>query len=483
MQRAVTRPSPSAPPPRSSERAAPHNFDLEQALLGAILLREQGIERVIDFLEPEHFFDALHGQFYRLAVKLYGENKRVTPFSVAEEMGQVDAPDGLTAQQYLGRLATRATTLMNVEQYGKLIRDLALRRSLILIAEDIAQAAYEASADEFPPLQQIEEAETRLFALTDRSISSTRDTFEAATGRALGTALRALNGQRIGVPTGLADLDSRLGGLQPSDLVVLAGRPGMAKSALAASIAVYNAKTQRTPVGFFSLEMSNEQIANRVLGDQADIPPDDLRRGRFDRERVSTLQDLALLTGQFAIRLDDTGALSIAQLSTRARRMKRQFDIGLLVVDYLQLMNAGRKTENRVQDVTAITTGLKALAKELNIPVLALSQLSRAVENRDNKRPQLSDLRESGSIEQDADVVMFLYREEYYLDLNMPQQSETIKYGDWLAEKAKARGKAEIIIGKHRHGPTGVVNVFFNAPLMRFGNLAGNLVPTQGGAS
>lgn len=451
-------------------RTPPYNLEAEQGLLGAIIVRNDVLDRVIDFLGHEHFFDQLHAEIYRCASSLIAAGTAVTPVTLAPNLGNARAPDQKTILQYLGTLAASATTAATAREYGRTIMNMATRRQLILIAESMIEAACEAHID-FPPANQIEEAETRLFSLVERGEKQGDVTFDDAIGSALATSLRALAGHRPGLPTGLADLDSKLGGMQPSDLIILAGRPAMGKTALCTNIAVNLAK-QGKPVGFFSLEMSAEQVANRVLADYADIASDKLRLGQYDRGLRDRIQELAMLARKLSLHIDQTGGLSIAQFAARARRMKRRHDIKLVVVDYLQLMHSGKRSENRTQDITQITMGLKAVAKELNVPILALSQLSRAVEGRDNKRPQLSDLRESGSIEQDADVVMFVYREEYYLDRKKPPLSDIEKYADWNKQKMQVAGKAEVDIAKNRHGPIGTAVVQFTEELTRFSNLA-----------
>src|SRR5581483_10628217 len=347
---------------------------------------------------------------------------------------------------------------------------------------------------DFPPKEQIEEAETRLFALaeTDKYGQGFLN-FNTALTHAIEMANHAYQreGGLSGIASGLRDLDSKMGGLQPSDLIIIAGRPAMGKSSLATNIA-FNVARARTRslaqrpdlapddpahdggvVGLFSLEMSAEQLATRILSEQTGIPSEKVRRGLIDETEFKRLVEVSQEMASMPLFIDQTGGITIGQLAARARRLKRQHGLGLLVVDYLQLLagSARRAQEGRVQEVGEITTGLKALAKELNVPILALSQLSRAVEAREDKRPQLSDLRESGSIEQDADVVMFVYREEYYLERMKPQEG-TIEFQDWMAKMQQVSGKAEIIIGKQRHGPTGTVQLQFEANVTRFSDLA-----------
>ena len=395
----------------------------------------------------------------------------------------------VTVPQYLARLAASATTIISAEDYGRTVYDLATRRQLILIGEDLVNVAYDSPVDT-PPAAQIEEAEQRLYGLAERGrFGKGFETFGNAVLGAVEMANNAYQreGGLSGLASGLRDLDSKLGGLQPSDLVIIAGRPAMGKTALATNIAfniarAYKAERQADGemkavdgaiVGFFSLEMSSEQLATRILSEQAEIPSEKIRRGMINEEEFRRLRDAAETLSALPLYIDQTGGLTIAQLSARARRLKRQKGLGLLVVDYLQLLagSSRRANDGRVQEITEITTGLKALAKELDVPIIALSQLSRQVEARDDKRPQLADLRESGSIEQDADVVMFVFREEYYVGRSEPPITKPEEYQKWQMEMERVHGLAEVIIGKQRHGPTGTVKLQFNGQITRFGNL------------
>ncbi len=479
-------------------RAAPHNIEAEQALLGAILVNNEAHDRVSGFLEDQHFYDPLHQQIFATLCKLIASGKQATPitlktfFETAEPIDQT-----LSVPQYLGRLAANAATIINARDYGRTIYDLAIRRQLILIGEDMANAAYDAPVD-FPPKEQIEEAETRLFSLAE---TDKYGQGFLAFNHALTTAIEMAgsaykrDGHLSGIASRFAGLDAKMGGLQPSDLIVLAGRPSMGKTALATNIAfnVARARAQSIArngglpagdpghddpghdgavVGFFSLEMSAEQLATRILSEQAGIPSEKIRRGMIDESEFKRLVEVSQEMASIPLFIDQTGGLSIAQLAARARKLKRQQGLGLLVVDYLQLMTGtSKKGDNRVQEVSEITTGLKALAKELSIPILALSQLSRAVEAREDKRPQLSDLRESGSIEQDADIVLFVFREEYYLERLKPAEG-TIEFQDWMAKMQLVNGRAEVIIGKQRHGPIGTVALQFDGNVTRFSDLA-----------
>jgi replicative DNA helicase len=468
-------------------RVAPNNIDAEQALLGAILVNNDAYYRVSDFLEPVHFFEDLHRRIYEVATSLIKAGKVATPITLKTFLGDQDL-GGVTVSQYLARLAAEATTVINAEDYGRTIYDLAIRRSLIGIGEDMVNVAYDAPV-ETSPRDQIEETERRLYELAEKGkYDGGFQRFSDALTTAIDMAAAAYkrDGGLSGISTGLRDLDRDMGGLQRSDLVILAGRPGMGKTALATNIAFNIAKAyqgEKQPdgtvktvnggiVGFFSLEMSAEQLATRIIAEQSGVPSFKIRRGNITEADFYKITEAARDMQTVPFHIDQTGGISIAQLAARARRLKRQRGLDMLVVDYIQLLSgSAKKGESRVQEVTEITTGLKALAKELDVPILALSQLSRQVEARDDKRPQLSDLRESGSIEQDADVVMFVFREEYYLKNKEPKMG-TEEHFKWQADMDQAHGKAEVIIGKQRHGPTGTVQVAFQADVTRFADLA-----------
>jgi replicative DNA helicase len=481
----LRKPAPDAEP---LYRSQPHNIEAEQALLGAMLVNNEAFYRVSDFLEPGHFFEPLHQKLYELASSLIRAGKIATPVTMKTFLPADLDVAGLTGSQYLARLAAEATTVINAADYGRTIYDLAIRRSLIVIGEDMVNVAFDAPVD-FAPQTQIEDAERRLYELAETGkYGGGFQRFSLALTTAVDMAAKAYqrDGRLSGIATGLSDLDRMMGGLQASDLVILAGRPGMGKTALATNIAYNVAKawayetrpdgriatTQGGVVGFFSLEMSAEQLATRIIAEQSELPSYKIRRGEIDPRDFDRIVHVSREMETLPLYIDETGGLSIAQLAARARRLKRQRGLDLLVVDYVQLLSgSSKKGDNRVQEVTEITTGLKALAKELTVPILALSQLSRQVESRDDKRPQLSDLRESGSIEQDADVVMFVFREEYYLK-NKEPRAGTEEYLKWQTEMEAVHGKAEVIIGKQRHGPTGTVALQFEASVTRFSNLA-----------
>jgi replicative DNA helicase len=478
-----------APEPAPTYRTAPHNIEVEQALIGAILVNNEAYYRVSDFLEPRHFFEPAHQRIFELAITLIRAGKVASPVTLKTFLPPDADIAGLTLSQYLARLAAEATTVINAQDYGRTISDLSLRRSLILIGEDMVNVAFDAPVD-FSPRNQIEDAERRLYELAEIGrYDGGFQRFAAALTTAVDMAARAYqrDGRLSGIACGLEDLDRQMGGLQSSDLIILAGRPGMGKTALATNIAYNVARAWRSEsradgreetvnggiVGFFSLEMSAEQLATRIISEQTEIASYRIRRGEIDPGDFDRIAAVAREMQALPLYIDETGGLSIAQLAARARRLKRQRGLDLLVIDYLQLLQGStrRASEGRVQEVTEITTGLKALAKDLNVPILALSQLSRQVENRDDKRPQLADLRESGSIEQDADVVMFVFREEYYLK-NKEPRAGTEEHFKWQAEMDAVHGKAEVIIGKQRHGPTGTIQLQFKADVTRFSNLA-----------
>jgi replicative DNA helicase len=470
-------------------RQPPHNLEAEQALLGAIMANNEACDRVTAFLSAEHFFEPVHARIFESAASLIRMGKLANPVTLKAFFEHDQTLKEIGGPAYLGRLAASATTIINAEEYGRTIHELAQRRKLINIGTDIVNEAFDSDVENTSKTM-IERAESTLYSLAevDKYGKGFRN-FGTSVALAIDMAAAAYkrDGNLSGMSTGLRDLDEKLGGLQASDLLILAGRPAMGKSALATNIGYHIAKTYEAEyqpdgslqvknggvVALFSLEMSSEQLATRIIAEQTGIPSERIRRGKITQDEFDRLVDVSQELEKLPLYIDDTGGLSIAQLAARARRIKRQRGLGLIIVDYLQLLagSARKAAEGRVQEVSEITVGLKALAKELNVPVLALSQLSRQVESRDDKRPQLSDLRESGSIEQDADVVMFVYREEYYLSKKEPHPG-TPEYLKWQEEAARAHGRAEVIIGKQRHGPTGIVELQFEAQLTKFQNLA-----------
>ncbi|MER9071331.1 replicative DNA helicase [Mesorhizobium sp. M0904] len=470
-------------------REAPNNIEAEQALLGAILVNNDAFYRVSDFLKPGHFYEPLHRKIFEVAAELIRMGKIATPITLKTFLPADEKVGDMTVAQYVVRLAVEAVTVVNATDYGRAIYDLATRRALITVGEDMVNIAYDAPVD-MSPSDQIEDAERRLFELAetgryDGGFESFTDAVKTAVDMANAAYMR--DGHLSGVATGLRDLDRRMGGLQSSDLIIIAGRPGMGKTSLATNIA-FNIAEAYVPaqqadgsfkaanggvVGFFSLEMSSEQLATRIISEQTEIPSSKIRRGEISEMDFEKLVACSQTMQKIPLFIDQTGGISIAQLSARARRLKRQRGLDVIVIDYIQLMqgSSAKSSQNRVQEITEITTGLKALAKELAVPIIALSQLSRQVESRDDKRPQLSDLRESGSIEQDADVVLFVYREEYYLKNREPKPG-TDEYIKWEHEMNEMRGKAEVIVAKQRHGPTGSVSLAFQGEFTRFSDLA-----------
>jgi replicative DNA helicase len=476
-------------------RAPPVNYEAEQALLGAILSNNRAYEKVADFLRPEHFADELHGRVFEACGKLIERGQTANAVTLKNLFEQDDALTEVGGAQYLAKLQSGTVTIINAADYGRTIYDLYLRRELIDLGEDVVNDAFEHDLDQTAG-QQIEAAEQKLYNLaeagqTEGGLSPFKSAVIEAVNMA--EAARSRDSHVAGVSTGFKDLDRLLGGLHHSDLLILAGRPSMGKTALATNIA-YNAAAARrrdtapdgttveSPqvVAFFSLEMSAEQLATRILSEQTNVRSDAMRRGEIKEEEFDRIFETSRHLYTLPLLIDDTPALSVPALRTRARRLKRQQGLSLIVVDYLQLMQGppGLRSENRVQEVSEITRGLKAVAKDLDVPVVALSQLSRQTEQRDDKRPQLSDLRESGSIEQDADVVMFLYREEYYLAREKPTQRANEKDDDFRKRQAaynerreEARNKAEIIVGKQRHGPIGIIELQFTGEFTQFNDL------------
>jgi replicative DNA helicase len=474
-------------------RTQPHNIEAEQALLGAILINNEAYHRVSEFLRPEHFYEPVHGRIFAAMARLIEGGRLADHLTLKVAFDEDEALRELDGALYLARLARAAETIINAGDYGRLLHDFGLKRGLIHVGEEVVNKAYDPTVPE-SGREQIEMAEQQLFKLAQEGEfeGGFRDLPAVLTTAITMVEAAYHKDSRVtGVPTGLIDLDDKLGGLQCSDLIILAARPSMGKTALAVTMAANAAAARaagpeaedlpggRYAVGLFSLEMSAEQLAMRLLSAQADLSSDDLRRGKLREDEwkrvVQASQDLA----SRSLFIDDTPALSIAALRTRARRLKRRHGLSALVVDYLQLVRptASSSQISRVQEIAEITQGLKAIAKELNIPVLALSQLSRAVEQREDKRPMLSDLRESGAIEQDADVVMFIYRDEYYLERAEPQPRPGLsddKYEEehrkWLERYEKSRGVADLNIAKQRNGPIGSIKLAFDPARGRFSN-------------
>ena len=469
-------------------RIPPSNVEAEQALLGAILVNNRAYEQVSEFLRPDHFTDPLHGQIFDAIGKQLERGQEANPTTLQFFFKSDEASAKINGESYLTRLAASAVTVINTRDYGNTVHDLFLRRQLIDLGEDTVNEAYAPDVED-AAVNQIERAEQRLYDLA--TIGDYQGGFQdftsvLAEAIKIADAAHKRDGHLTGVATGLTDLDNLLGGLHPSDLLILAGRPSMGKTALATNIAYHAASAYKTEVddlgnetvtdgamvAFFSLEMSAEQLATRILSEKSGIGSEQIRRGKLNDTQFEKLVEATHELQRAKIYIDDTPALTVSALRTRARRLKRQHGLGLIVIDYLQLVSGtSMRSDNRVQEVSEITRGLKTLAKELNVPVLALSQLSRQVEQRDDKRPQLSDLRESGSIEQDADVVMFIFREEYYLSRREPRE-DTAEHHAWQEEMDEVHNIAEVIVAKQRHGPTGRAMLHFNAMLTKFGNLA-----------
>ncbi len=480
--------------PGAHPEALPHNIDAEQQLLGAVLTNNDVYDRISSLIRAEHFFEPVHQRIFEIAAARIQKNALASPVTLKAFMEDDPGLKTLGGPTYLIRLAGAAISAYVARDYAQMIYDLAVRRDLIRLGQDIAARAAKVEVDS-EPREQIVEAEQRLYKLAEQGVAERGfQSFLKAVTDAVNMANAAYqrDGQLSGISTGLVDLDKKLGGLHPSDLIILAGRPSMGKTSLATNIAFNIARVYRRGVkpdgsegaveggvvGFFSLEMSAEQLAARILSEAAEVPSEQIRRGDMTEAEFRRFVEAAKALEACPLYIDDTPALPIAQVAARARRLKRTHGLDVLIVDYLQLLR-GTSKENRVQEVSEITQGLKAIAKELNIPVLALSQLSRQVESRDDKRPQLSDLRESGSIEQDADVVMFVFREEYYREREKPGDHDLDGMAKWQEIMEKVHGKAEVIIGKQRHGPIGTVELSFEGRFTRFGNL---VQPWQQGA-
>jgi len=468
----------------------PHNIEAEQALLGALLVNNDVFDRVTAIVNEGHFYDPVHGRIFEIAARRIQKNALASPVTLKAFMEDDEGLKELGGPAYLVRLAGASISLFAAKDYAQLIYDLAIRRDLMAIGDQISATA--ASVDvESEPKDQIVDAEQMLYKLAESgNVDSGFQSFLRALTSAVDIANAAYlrDGGMSGISTGLIDMDKKLGGLHPSDLLILAGRPSMGKTSLATNIAFNIAKAYKKGirpdgsegaieggvVGFYSLEMSSEQLAARILSEAAEIPSEQIRRGDMTEDEFRRFLEAAKDLETCPLFIDDTPALPISSLAARARRLKRQHGLDVLIVDYLQLVRPATAKDSRVNEVSEITQGLKAIAKELNIPVIALSQLSRQVESREDKRPMLSDLRESGSIEQDADVVMFVFREEYYKEREKPGEHEVEKMMAWQQEMEQLMGKAEVIIGKQRHGPIGTIDLQFEGRFTRFTDLAPN---------
>ena len=465
----------------------PHSIEAEQQLLGGLLNNNDLYYSLEDKVDPEHFYDPVHSRIFEIVSTRIKDGKLASAVTVNTFLTEDEGLKELGGSSYLAQLIAGSVASSAIKDYSKLVYDLAIRRELIILGQEISSRAQSIKVDEQPE-EQIILAEQNLYKIGDSGKSETGfKSFLKALGEAVQVANAAhhRDGNLAGISTGFIDLDKKMGGLHSSDLIILAGRPSMGKTSLATNIAYNIAKsfkkndnadgTSETVnggiVGFYSLEMSAEQLAARILSETAEIPSEQIRRGDMTESEFRRFVEAAKSIESSPLFIDDTPALTIAQLASRARRLKRTHGLDALIIDYLQLVRAGSSRDNRVNEISEITQGLKAIAKELNIPVIALSQLSRQVENRDDKRPQLADLRESGSIEQDADVVLFVYREEYYKEREKPSDHDLEKMAIWQEEMDRLHGRAELILGKQRHGPIGTVELSFEGKYTRFGNL------------
>ncbi|WP_127112382.1 replicative DNA helicase [Shimia sediminis] len=469
----------------NSEDPMPHSIEAEQQLLGAILTNNDIYDRIAAIIKPDHFYDPVHARIFEVASARIARNNLASPVTLKTFLEDDEGLKELGGPAYLARLAGAAISAFAARDYAQMIYDMAIRRELIGLGNDIATKATKADVA-LEPKEQIIEAEQALYKLSEQGkTDSGFVSFLKAVTEAVNVTNQAYErgGGMAGVSTGLVDLDKQLGGLHPSDLLILAGRPSMGKTSLATNIAFNVAKAYKKGVksdgtegaldggvvGFFSLEMSAEQLAARILAEASEISSHKIRQGDLTEGEFRRFVDAAKELEACPLFIDDTPALPISQLAARARRLKRTHGLDVLIIDYLQLCRG--TSENRVNEIAEISMGMKAIAKELNIPVIALSQLSRQVESRDDKRPMLSDLRESGSIEQDADVVMFVFREEYYKEREKPGEHEMERMAEWVEAMERLHGKAEVIVGKQRHGPIGTVELSFEAQFTRFGNL------------
>ena len=460
----------------------PSNLEAEQALLGSILVNNDIIDEVSTLINSNIFYDPAHVKIFEIIESLNNKGMIANPITLKNFFEKDNMLNEVGGTEYLVKLTRFSGSTKQAIDYAKLIHEMYLRRELVMVSDKLSSDTLTASSQEKNAEQIIEDTEKSLYQLAEKgTFSQSYLKFNKALDETIKMATLAMQSDQgiIGVPTGLTDLDEKLGGLHKSDLVILAGRPSMGKTALATNIA-FNAsqhilnREEKSSVAFFSLEMSSEQLSTRILSEQAKIKSDDIRRGKVTEEEINRYIETSRNIYNLPLYIDETPAITIAALSNRARRIKRLFGLSLIVVDYIQLMrSSSNKNEGRVQEISEITQGLKALAKELAIPVLALSQLSRAVEQRDDKQPQLADLRESGSIEQDADVVMFVYREAYYLERKQPKLG-SIEHAEWQSKMNDVNGLADIILGKQRHGPTGTVKVEFEGIYTKFRDLSKN---------
>ncbi len=464
----------------NSIQKQPSNIEAEQALLGSILVNNDIIDEVSNIVNSNSFYDPGHIKIYEVIETLNNKGMIANPITLKNFFEKDNMLNEVGGTEYLVKLTRFSGSTKQAVDYAKIIHEMYLRRELIMISDNLSSETLNSKEQNAEKI--IENTEKSLFDLAERgSFSQSFLKFNQALDQTIEMATLAMKNDKgiVGVPTGLTALDEKLGGLHKSDLVILAGRPSMGKTALATNIAYHAAQNimnrqEKSSVAFFSLEMSSEQLSTRILSEQARIKSDDIRKGKVTEEEINRYIETSRNIYNLPLFIDETPAITIATLSNRARRIKRLFGVSLIVVDYIQLMRANTiKNEGRVQEISEITQGLKALAKELGVPILALSQLSRAVEQRDDKQPQLADLRESGSIEQDADVVMFVYREAYYLERKQPKPG-SIEHAEWQSKMNDVNNLADIILGKQRHGPTGTIKVEFEGIYTKFKDLSGN---------
>jgi replicative DNA helicase len=463
----------------NSQKQLPNNIEAEQAVIASILVSNDIYDEISPILNPQKFFDPIHVKLYETIEKLISKGLLANPITLKNHFENNEGLKELGGQEYLIKITKFSTSVKQAIDYANIVQEMHVRRELIKISQSVLDEASTNADVSTSGVEIIQNAEKSLFDLAERGhFNQSFIKFESALKQTIEMAKSAYQNDEgiVGVPTGLTDLDARLGGMHKQDLIIIAGRPSMGKTALATNIAFHAAKNiekkgTKSTVAFFSLEMSSEQLSTRILSEQSKIRSNDIRRGKVSEKEFEQFIETSKNIFELPLYIDETPAVTIATISNRSRRIKRLFGLELIVIDYIQLMKSSRKMEfNRVQEISEITQGLKALAKELNVPVLALSQLSRQVEHRDDKKPQLADLRESGSIEQDADVVMFIFREAYYLERKEPTLG-SIEHAEWQQKMNEISSLADIMISKQRHGPTGNVKVEFEAMYTRFKNL------------
>ena len=457
----------------------PHNIEAEQGILGAILLNNNIYFDISDILNIDHFYEPIHRLIFDAIEKLVSKGHIASPVTLKSIFELEKNLEEIGGSNYLVRLANSAVSLDYAKNYAHIIYDLSVRRGLFELGGKVQHDAIESDL-EVKPEHLIEEAEKNLYQISEKGTAQNNvRTFRSSVEEAIELAKKAVekDSSVVGISSDFIDIDNKLGGFHPSDLIIIAGRPSMGKTSLATNIGfniaknAHNINDVESSVLFFSLEMSSEQLARRILSEQARISSNDIRRGNLSSNDLDNLVTVSKDVLEIPLYIDDTPAINMGTLSSRARRLKRKHGLGIIIIDYLQLLRPSNSSRNetRVLEISEITQGLKALAKELNIPIIALSQLSRQVEQREDKKPQLSDLRESGSIEQDSDVVMFIYRDEYYLEKNAPSPG-TAEFIEWQQKMDEVHGQADLLIMKQRHGPTGNVKLNFDANFTRFGN-------------